>query len=161
MRQELVSLVQLVFGKAEPFVVAVLQMLHVFFLGEEMNLIVVDALVSFNKREYVSSSLIVVRTFGTEGLSGMLEVVRDWFVSVRYGHGVVKIALDCVVVGPLVGCDPALVLSCFLLESRAVRVATLAAHVAWFAGFSVVRLPELIDLLQEERLPFRNVLNVS
>lgn len=48
--EELIPLVELVFGKAEHFVVAVLQMLHVFFLGQEMDLIVVDALVSFYKR---------------------------------------------------------------------------------------------------------------
>lgn len=102
-----------------------------------------------------------MRRFGAEWLPAVLEVVRDWFVGVRYGHGVVQIALDCVVVGPLVGCDPALVLRCLLLESRTVRGARLAAHVSWFTCFSIVSHCELIDLLQEERLASRDVVNVS
>ena len=49
----------------------------------------------------------------------------------------------------------------FLLESRTVRVATFPAHVSRFAGFLVVSVGELVDLLQEERLASRDVLNVS
>lgn len=90
MRQELVSLVDLVFRKAEHFVVAVFQMLHILFLCQEINLIIIHTLIPFNKRKNIGTSRIVVSSsFGTKRLFAMLEIVGDCFMGVGYCDGVV------------------------------------------------------------------------